>query len=139
MPLRFLISASTLLGLMLAHSPTARAETVCQAGGKKEVAAACSIRVEKERYYIIDASAEAMADKSSEGQLWMDVFVDDTKKGHAETVCGGVGPCRVTVVLQMLLKANKGYKIEARQGNNRADTNFTRVNVKTGESKSSNE
>jgi hypothetical protein len=128
------ISASVLLGLMLAHSPTASAEGVCQAGGKKEVAAACSIRVEKERYYVIEASAEAMADKASEGQLWMDVFVDDTKKGHAETVCGGVGPCRVTVVLQMLLKANKAYKIEARQGNNRADTNFTRVNVKTAES-----
>ncbi len=128
------ISASVLLGLMLAHSPTASAEVVCQAGGKKEVAAACSIRVEKERYYVIEASAEAMADKASEGQLWMDVFVDDTKKGHAETVCGGVGPCRVTVVLQMLLKANKAYKIEARQGNNRADTNFTRVSVKTAES-----
>jgi hypothetical protein len=126
-----LVSASALLGLMLAQSPTARAENVCQAGGKKEVAAACSIRVEKDRYYVIDASAEAMADKSSEGQLWMDVFVDDTKKGHAETHCGGGAPCRVTVVLQMLLKANKAYKIEARQGNNRADTNFTRVSVKT--------
>jgi hypothetical protein len=126
-----LISASAALGLMLAHSQTARAETGCQAGGKKEVAAACSIRVDKDRYYIIDASAEAMADKLSEGQLWMDVFVDDTKKGHAETVCGGAGPCRVTVVLQMLLKGGRGYKIEARQGNNRADTNFTRVAVKT--------
>jgi 5,10-methylene-tetrahydrofolate dehydrogenase/methenyl tetrahydrofolate cyclohydrolase len=129
-----LLTASALLGLLLGHSQTASAESVCQAGGKKEVAAACSIRVEKERYYVIEASAEAMADKSSEGQLWMDVFVDDTKKGHAETVCGGVGPCRVTVVLQMLLKANKVYKIEARQGNNRADTHFTRVSVKTAES-----
>jgi hypothetical protein len=127
------ISASTLLGLMLAHPTTASAENVCQAGGKKEVAAACSIRVDKDRYYVIDASAEAMADKSSEGQLWMDVFVDDTKKGHAETYCGGGAPCRVTVVLQMLLKANKAYKIEARQGNSRADTNHTRVTVKTAD------
>ena len=127
------VSASALLGFMLTHSPTVRAENVCQAGGQKEVAAACSIRVVKDSYYVIDASAEAMADKSSEGQLWMDVFVDDTKKGHAETYCGGGAPCRVTVVLQMLLKANKAYKVEARQGNSRADTNFTRVSVETAE------
>jgi hypothetical protein len=127
------ISAIACLGLMLAHSQIARAQIVCQGGGKKEVAAACSVRVQKDSYYVIDASAEATADKSSEGQLWMDVFVDDAKRGHAETQCGDGAPCRVTVVLQMLLKGGKGYKIEARQGNNRADINYTRVVVRAGE------
>src|SRR5690606_34633953 len=61
------IVATACLGLILAHSPTARAEVVCQGGGKKEVAAACSVRVQKDGYYVIDASAEAAADKSSEG------------------------------------------------------------------------
>lgn len=117
--------------------PTARAETVCEGGGKKEVAAACSVRVQQAAYYIIDASAEATADKSlegqSEGQLWMDVFVDDVKRGHAETQCGAGGPCRVTIVLQMLLKGGKVYKLEAKQGNNRADTRSTRIVTRTGE------
>jgi hypothetical protein len=127
------ISAIACLALMLACSQSARAESVCEGGGKKEVAAACSVRVQKDGYYVIDASAEATADKASEGQLWMDVFVDDAKRGHAETQCGGGGPCRVTVVLQMLLKGGKGYKVEARQGNNRADTNYTRIVVKAHE------
>lgn len=126
------ICALACLGAMFAHSQTARAQTACQGGGKKEVAAACSLQVKKDGYYVIDASAEATADKSSEGQLWMDVFVDDTKKGHAETQCGGAGACRVAVVLQTLLKGGKSYKVEARQGNNRADTHYTRVVVRTG-------
>ncbi len=117
--------------------PAAHAETVCQSGGKKEVAAACSVRVQKDAYYVIDASAEATADKSmegqSEGQLWMDVFVDDVKRGHAETECGAGGPCRVTIVLQMLLKGSKAYKLEAKQGNNRADTHSTRIVARTAE------
>jgi hypothetical protein len=117
---------------MLADAPVAQAETVCQGGGKKEVVASCSVRVQKDRYHVIDASAEATADKASEGQLWMDVFVDDAKRGHAETQCGGGGSCRVTIVLQMLLKGGKDYKVEARQGNNRADTHFTRVVVRAG-------
>ena len=127
------IGAIACLALTLPYSQTARAEIVCQGGGKKEVAAACSVRVQRDSYYVIDASAEASADKSSEGQLWMDVFVDDAKKGHAETQCGAGGPCRVTVVLQMLLKGGKNYKVETRQGNNRADTNYTRVVVKAAE------
>jgi hypothetical protein len=127
------ISAIACLALMLAYSQTAWTETVCQGGGKKEVVAACSVRVQKDSYYVIDASAEATADKASEGQLWMDVFVDDVKKGHAETQCGGGGPCRVTVVLRTLLKAGKDYKVETRQGNNRADTNYTRIVVRAGE------
>jgi hypothetical protein len=127
------ISAIACVASILAYSQTARAEVVCQGGGKKEVAGACSVRVQKDGYYVIDASAEAIADKASEGQLWMDVFVDDAKKGHAETQCGGGRPCRVTVVLQMLLKGGKDYKVETRQGNNRADTNYTRIVVRAGE------
>jgi hypothetical protein len=123
---------------MLVVSPLARADTVCQGGGNKEVTASCSLRVPKDRYYVIDASAEARADKASEaqpnGQLWMDVFVDDAKRGHAETQCGTGGACRVTIVLQMLLKGGKDYKVEARQGNNRADTHFTRIVVRAGDS-----
>jgi hypothetical protein len=127
------IGAIACLALVPGYSKTAQAETACQGGGKKEVAATCVVRVQKDSYYVIEASAEASADKSSEGQLWMDVFVDDTKKGHAETQCGGDDPCRVTVVLQTLLKGGKDYKIETKQGNNRADTNYTRVVVKAGE------
>ena len=133
MPRTIEMSAIAYLALMLAHPQSAQAEIACQGGGKKEIAAACSVRVQKDSYYVIEASAEATADKSSEGQLWMDVFVDDTKKGHAETHCGGGVPCRVTVVLKMLLKGGKEYKLETKQGNNRADTNYTRVVVRTGE------
>ena len=125
------IRAMACLALVLAYSHV-QAEIVCQGGGKKEIAAACSVRVQRDGYYAIDASAEATADKSSQGELWMDVFVDGAKRGHAETQCGDIGPCRVTVVLQMLLKAGKDYKIETKQGNNRADTNYTRVVVRVG-------
>ncbi len=131
------IFAAACFGLNLANAPIARAETICQGGGKKEVTASCSVRVEKDRYYVIDASAEATADKASEarpgGQLWMDVFVDDAKRGHAETQCGAGGACRVTIVLQMLLEGGKDYTFEARQGNNRADTLFTRIVVRAAE------
>lgn len=131
------LGAVACLVATLAHPQAARADTACQGGGKKEVAAACSVRVQRDGYYVIDASAEATADKSSDGQpngqLWMDVFVDDAKRGHAETQCGAGGSCRVGIVLQMLLKGGKDYKVEARQGNNRADTAFTRIVVRAGQ------
>ena len=126
-------SAIPCFALVLAYPQVVRAEIVCQGGGKKEIAAACLVAVQKDSYFVIDASAEATADKSSEGELWMNVFVDGAKKGHAETQCGGSGPCRVTVVLRMLLKAGKDYKVETKQGNSRADTNYTRVVVRAGE------
>jgi hypothetical protein len=118
---------------LLACSQASGAETLCEGGGDKETAASCSAHVEKEGYYLIQASAVATADKSSEGELWMDVFVNDVKKGHAETVCENGGSCRVSVVLQTLLKGGKEYKIEAKQGNNRADTSNTRIAVRAAE------
>lgn len=130
MPRTIVVRAAACLSLLLAYSQPSRAETVCQGGGDKENAAGCSALVQKDGYYVIHASAEATADKSSQGELWMDVFVNDAKKGHAETQCENGGLCRVSVVLQMLLKAGKGYKVEAKQGNNRADTNDTRITVR---------
>ncbi|MET0983868.1 MAG: hypothetical protein ABW034_00535, partial [Steroidobacteraceae bacterium] len=116
--------------LLLAYPQPGLAETVCQGGGDKENAGGCSALVQKNGYYVIHASAEATADKSGQGELWMDVFINDAKKGHAETQCEDGGLCRVSVTLQMLLKAGKGYKVEAKQGNNRADTKNTRITVK---------
>ncbi|MET0657201.1 MAG: hypothetical protein ABW110_03460 [Steroidobacteraceae bacterium] len=118
------------LGLLLAYSQVGLAETLCQGGGNKEIAAACSASPKADGYYVINASAEATADKSSEGELWLDVFVNDTKKGHAEAQCGDGGHCRVNVTLQTLLKGGKMYKVEAKQGNNRADTKSTRIVVR---------
>ena len=119
------------LGVLLFSSQLGQAETVCQGGGDKEIAASCSAVIQKAGYYVIHTSAEATSDKSSQGELWMDVFVNDAKKGHAETSCENGGLCRVSVVLHTLLKAGKTYKVEARQGNNRADTKATRITVRS--------
>ena len=123
------IGAGACLGLLLAHSQPVRAQTVCEGGGRKETAAACSALVSKDGYYLIHATAVATADKSSQGDLWMDVFVNDVKKGHAETLCENGGFCRVSVILHMLLKGGKSYKVQAKQGNNRADTSNTQIIV----------
>ena len=118
-------------GLLLAYSQAGWAEkSVCEGGGEKETAAACSAQVQKDGYYVIHATAVATADRSGQGELWMDVFVNDVKKGHAETLCENGGSCRVEVILHMLLKAGKGYKVQAKQGNNQADASNTRIAVK---------
>lgn len=124
------IVAGASVVLLLAYSQPGRAETGCEGGGDKETAAACSALVSKDGYYVIHATAVATADKASQGDLWMDVFVNDVKKGHAETLCENGGSCRVSVILQMLLKGGKSYKVQAKQGNNRADTSSTRIAVK---------
>ena len=125
------VRSGACLGLLLFYSQLGQAETVCQGGGDKEIAASCSALIQKAGYYVIHTSAEATADKSSQGELWMDVFVNDAKKGHAETLCEDGGLCRVSVVLHMLLKAGKTYKVEAKQGNSRADTKSTRIAVRS--------
>ena len=128
--MKFAIVVGACLGLLLACPPSGSAADLCQAGGDKEIAASCSASVQKEGYYVIQASAEATADKASPGDLWVDLFINDAKRGHAESVCEDGGLCRVSVVIQMLLKPGKTFKVEAKQGNSRADTRNTRVSVR---------
>ena len=118
------------VGLLLYSQAGWADKSVCEGGGEKETAAACSAQVQTDGYYVIYASAVATADKSGQADLWMDVFVNDVKKGHAETLCENGGSCRVDVILHMLLKGGKRYKVQAKQGNNQADASNTRLSVK---------